>query len=83
MTTANELTGTTSYQRDSLGNPTQITDGAGDTWGITGSVATPSAITPGGNSNLATTISYASSWAVSLLTRLGPPLLILFGPPSG
>jgi hypothetical protein len=46
-------------------------------------VATPSAITPGGNSNLATTISYASSWAVSLLTRLGPPLLILFGPPSG
>jgi RHS repeat-associated protein len=51
-----------------MGNPTQITDGAGDTWGISGSVATPSAITPGGNSNLATTISYATSWAVTSVT---------------
>ena len=47
-------------------------DGAGHTTGSTPSADTnyslPGVLTPGGNSNLATTVTYTSSWAVNSVT---------------
>ena len=68
LSQAYELSGTTLYDRDSQGNPTQITDGSGRYVSVSGSAAIPSSITPGGTADLATSISYASSWAVTSVT---------------
>ena len=57
---------------ESTGVAVRSADGAGHTMSVTPDSGTgyslPGVLTPGGNSNLATTVTYASSWAVTSVT---------------
>ncbi len=69
---SNTLSGQTWYAYETTGAACRVTDGAGRVTDVAPSGSTsyslPGVLTPGGNNNLATSISYASSWAVQSLT---------------
>ena len=72
VTVSFALNGVTCYQRDVYDVPTQIADGSGRTMSLTTDGSTnytlPSVITPGGNSNLATSVTYDGSFAATSVT---------------
>jgi len=61
------LSGTTSFLFAVTGSPVQATDGQGKTISISldNTTSIPTALTPNGNSNLSTSVSYASSWEIT------------------
>jgi len=71
-TTRSTLDGMANLQYESTGVAVCSVDGAGHTIGAAPSADTnfslPGMLTPGGNANLKTTVTYASSWAVTSVT---------------